>query len=147
MSAEIDVLVAIRQQLTNTAGIVAIVPVERIYIGPRRHDMPLPSICISTTGTNIKPESQGGRVRKDSTEDYDRWQVRQGLSLEITLNSSIQNMITLSDKVVSALMKDSSYSGGKFRRPVISDISDTFDESRRAIVRSQRWTVDYTVKL
>jgi hypothetical protein len=147
MAAEIDVLVAIRQQLTNTSSITSIVPAERIYIGPRRHDMPLPSICISTTGTSWKPESQGGRVRKDSTEDYDRWHVRQGFSLEITLNSSIQNMITLGDLVISALMKDSSYSAGKFRRPVISDISDVFDESRRAIVRTQRWTVDYTAKL
>jgi hypothetical protein len=147
MAAEIDVLVAIRQQLTNTTGITSIVPVERIYIGPRRFDMPLPSICVSTTGTSWKPESQGGRVRKDSTEDYDRWHVRHGFNLEITLNSSIQNMISLSDKVVSALMKDSSYAGGKFRRPTISDISDSYDEARKAIVRSQRWTVDYTAKL
>jgi len=148
MTAEVDVLVAIRQQLTNTSGVTAIVPAERIYIGPRRHDMPVPSVCIYATGISWKPETQGARVRSSGSEDYDRWQVRHTFSLEITLNSSPQNMIVLSDKIVSALMKDSSYVGGKFRRPVISGSSpDMYDEARKAVVRVQHWTVDYSVKL
>lgn len=139
MGAEYDILKALRDTLINSASVTAYVPSDNIFVGPRRSDFPLPSICIYTVGGTINPLA-GGR-------EGNIWQVSQSFTVEISMNDVLKNVIAVADKVTSALLNQGAYAANKVHLPKVLGWSDAFDEARIALVRSQRWQISYLITL